>query len=74
MISFQKQSCNGQSTALKREANKERLGLIKLKNGQSLSVSTLLRAYERREQWRTVCSDASALTPLRPTDRVMDLW
>jgi hypothetical protein len=41
-----------------------------IKEWTGLSVSTLLRAAERRDQWRTLCSDASALPPLRPTDRV----
>jgi hypothetical protein len=44
-----------------------------IKEWTGLSVSTLLRAAERRDQWSTLCDDASALTPLRPTDRVMGL-
>jgi hypothetical protein len=38
-----------------------------------LNVFILLRAAERREQWRTLCDDASVLTPLLPADWVMAL-
>jgi hypothetical protein len=35
-----------------------------IKEWTSQSVSTLLRDTDRREQWSTVCDDASALTSL----------
>jgi hypothetical protein len=41
-----------------------------IKECTGFSVSTLLRVAERRDQWRTLCGDASALTPLRPANRV----
>jgi hypothetical protein len=41
-----------------------------IKEWTGLRVSTLLRVAERRDQWRTLCGDASALTPLRPTGQV----
>jgi hypothetical protein len=37
-----------------------------VKQWADLSVSTLLRAAERRDQSRTLCGDASALTPYDP--------
>jgi hypothetical protein len=39
-----------------------------------LRISTLLRVAERRDQWKTLCGAASALTPLRPADRVTGIW
>jgi hypothetical protein len=38
-----------------------------IKEWTRLNVSTLLRVAKKRDQWRTLCGDASALTTLSPT-------
>jgi hypothetical protein len=42
-----------------------------IKEWTGLSVFTLLHVAEKREQRKTICGDASALTSLRSTDRVL---
>jgi hypothetical protein len=41
------------------------------KEWAGFSVSTLIRAAEKKEHWRNLRDYASALTPVRPTDRVL---
>jgi hypothetical protein len=53
-----------------RRAGQRKIWIYNIKEWTGLSVSTLLRVAERRDQWRTLCDVASALTPLRPIDRV----
>jgi hypothetical protein len=53
-----------------RRGGQRKTWIDNIKEWTGLSVSTLLLVAERRDQWRTLCGDTSALTPLRPTDRV----
>jgi hypothetical protein len=68
--SLSKTILQGTVNGSRKRGGQRKTWIDNIKEWTGLSVSTLLRVAERRDQWRILCGAASVLTPLRPADRV----